>query len=550
MKFGRIPVRLAEGAISAHSLRHAEGTIKKGQFLLKSDVEALMRSGVDDILAARLEKDDVHENKAAAALAQAAAGADVRVDKAFTGRANLFAETDGLLQIDPAALARINRVDEAITLATLDPFARVKAGRMVATVKIIPYAVAKKSLDAALTLARKAAPLLSVKPMTARRAGLVQTRVAGTADKVLDKTRRVLAERLEALGSTLGEEIRCRHDTDEIAAAVKALTETGHDPVIVFGGSAIIDRRDVVPAGIEAAGGRVEAFGMPVDPGNLLLVAKLGRVPVIGAPGCARSPKENGFDWVLQRLLADLKVTRKDITAMGAGGLLMEIETRPQPRLGAKVEAEPEPRVAALVLAAGRSRRMGGVNKLLEDFGGKPLVRRAVEAALLSRASPVTVVTGHMEEAVRAALKGLKVAFVHNPDFAQGLSTSLGAGLAALEPEADGVIVCLGDMPGVSPGLIDRLIGAFSPPHGRLIVVPTHQGKRGNPVLFSTRFKDTLMAVKGDVGARHLIGANAEAVVEVEAGEGALTDVDTPEALKAARRELGKQAAKPRKKAT
>jgi len=550
MKFGRIQVARAEGAISAHSLRHAEGIIKKGQILLKSDIEALMRGGVDDILAARLEKDDVHENRAAALLAEAAAGAHVRVDKAFTGRVNLFAETDGLLQVDPAALGRINRIDEAITLATLDPFAKVAAGRMVATVKIIPYSVVRKSLDAALALARKAAPLLAVKPLTAHRAGLVQTRVAGTAEKVLDKTRRVLAERLEAVGSTLGEEIRCRHEAEEIAAAVKKLTEAGHDPVIVFGASAIIDRRDMVPAGIEAAGGRIEAFGMPVDPGNLLLLAKLGKVPVIGAPGCARSPKENGFDWVLERLLADLPVKRKDITAMGAGGLLMEIETRPQPRLGAAAEAEPEPRVAALVLAAGRSRRMGGVNKLLEDFGGKPLVRRAVEAALASRASPVTVVTGHMEKAVRAALKGLKVAFVNNADFAQGLSTSLRTGLAALEPEADGVIVCLADMPGVSADLIDRLIGAFSPRLGRLIVVPTHQGKRGNPVLFSTRFKDALMAVKGDVGARHLIGANAEAVAEVEADQAALVDVDTPEALDAARRGLGKKAAKPRKKAT
>ena len=141
---------------------------------------------------------------------------------------------------------------------------------------------------------------------------------------------------------------------------------------------------------------------------------------MIGAPGCARSPKENGFDWVLMRLLAGLPVSRADITGMGVGGLLMEIVTRPQPR------TEPAPengrRVAAVVLAAGRSTRMGAINKLIAEIGGKPLVRIAAEQALASRAKPVIVVTGHERERVEAALAGLPVRFVHNPDYAEGLS--------------------------------------------------------------------------------------------------------------------------------
>ena len=221
---------------------------------------------------------------------------------------------------------------------------------------------------------------------------------------------------------------------------------------------------------------------------------------MIGAPGCARSPKENGFDWILMRLLAGLPVTRDDVTGMGVGGLLMEIVTRPQPR------AIPQPdgrRVAAIVLAAGRSTRMGGPNKLMAEIGGKPLVRHAVEQVLASRARPVIVVTGHEPARVEAALAGLDVRFVHNPHFADGLSTSLKAGLAALPPEADGAIVCLGDMPQVDAALIDRLIGAFDPAHGALIVIPVIAGKRGNPVVWSRRFFPELMALEGDVGARH-----------------------------------------------
>src|SRR5262249_32793382 len=266
-----------------------------------------------------------------------------------------------------------------------------------------------------------------------------------------------------------------------LADALTEMEKAGAELILVFGASAIADRRDVIPAAIEAVGGRVEHFGMPVDPGNLMLVADLGGRPVIGAPGCARSPKENGVDWILARLLAEVPVTRGAIPGLGVGGLLMETGTRPQPRETAKTAAPPDGRrIAGIVLAAGRSTRMGGPNKLLAEIKGKPLVRIAAEQALASRAHPVIVVTGHQRERVEEALKGLRVKFVHNPDFADGLSTSLKAGLAAVPAEADAAIVCLGDMPQVTSAMIDRLIGAFDPARGALIVVPTIAGKRGN----------------------------------------------------------------------
>ena len=191
-------------------------------------------------------------------------------------------------------------------------------------------------------------------------------------------------------------------------------------------------------------------------------------------------------------------------------------------------------RVAALVLAAGRSQRMGGPNKLLLPVSGGPMVRQVVEAALASRAAPVIVVLGHQQHEVRQALRGLKVRFVVNDDFAEGLSTSLRIGLAALPRDCAGAVVCLGDMPRVSAGLIDQLIAAFDPQAGRGIVVPTWRGKRGNPVLWSSAFFAEMAQVAGDVGARHLIGQHAGAVAEIEAADDAsLIDIDTPEALAA-----------------
>jgi molybdenum cofactor cytidylyltransferase len=537
MKFGAVPLQDAEGGIAVHSIRQGGMVLKKGTLVGKAEIAALAAAGIAQLTVARLEPGDVPEDVAAGDIAAAIAGEGVHVDRAFTGRANLFAEHAGVLVVDRTAVDALNRVDPAITLATLPAFAPVVAGKMIATVKIIPFAVAKAACEGALAAAAKAKPLVRVAPYRVRRLGIVSTVLPGLADKVIEKTLRITAERIAPAGATVVAERRVPHETGALSAAIDEVLDAGAELVIVFGASAIADTRDVIPAAIEAVGGRVDHFGMPVDPGNLLLIAEARGRPVLGAPGCARSPKENGFDWVLMRLLAGLEVSREDIIGMGVGGLLMEIVTRPQPR-----EAQPAAdgrRAGAIVLAAGRSTRMGGPNKLLAEIGGKPLVRIAAEEALASRARPVIVVTGHERAKVEAALAGLKLRLVHNPDYAAGLSTSLKAGLAALPPEVDGAIVCLGDMPQVTRGLIDRLLDAFDPERGALVVVPTIEGKRGNPVVWSRRFFPDLMALEGDVGARHLIATYADVVSEVAVDDSAaLTDVDTPDALQAVKAEL------------
>jgi len=254
----------------------------------------------------------------------------------------------------------------------------------------------------------------------------------------MDKTRRILDERLKPAGAFVIDEARVPHDASHLAHALAMLATEGADLLIAFGASAITDENDVIPAAIRSAGGEVSHFGMPVDPGNLLLIGELDGKPVLGAPGCARSPAENGFDWVLNRLLAGLEVSREDITGMGVGGLLMEIVSRPQPREPAA--AEGDKKVAAIILAAGQARRMGGPNKLTARFDGEPLVRRVTEHALKSKAGPVIVVTGHRSAEITSALSGLDVQMVDNPDYADGLATSLKAGLAAAPERAFQVV--------------------------------------------------------------------------------------------------------------
>jgi molybdenum cofactor cytidylyltransferase len=537
MKFGPVPVSEAMGGTAVHSIRKDGFVLKKGTAIGPSEVAALQAAGISEIVVARLEAGDVSEDVAAAEIAAAVAGEQVRTDHAFTGRCNLFAETAGVLVVDKSAIDELNLIDEAITFATLPAYKPVVEGEMIATVKIIPFAVEQAARDKALAVAAGAKSLLRVAPYTIKKVGIVSTLLPGLADKVVEKTLKITADRLAPAGATIIADRRVQHDERMLACAIDNVLREGAELVIVFGASAIADRRDVIPSAIEAVGGRIEHFGMPVDPGNLMLIGQAKGHPILGAPGCARSPKENGFDWILMRLLAGLPVSRADITGMGVGGLLMEIVTRPQPR--EEPLAVESHRVAALVLAAGRSTRMGGPNKLLAEIGGRPLVRIAVDEALASRASQVVVVTGHQQDRVEAALQGLKIRIVHNPDFAEGLSTSLRVGLNALSADVDGVVVLLADMPQVDAALIDRLIAAFDPGKGALAVVPTIDGKRGNPVLWSRRFFPDLMALEGDVGARHLIGRYAEAVVEVPmTGRGPMADVDTPAALDAAKAAL------------
>ena len=542
MKFGPTAPAEALGAIAVHSIRKGDLVLKKGTRIGEAEAAALQAAGIDEIVVARIEPGDVPEDEAAADIAAAVAGEGVRVDRAFTGRANLFAEAAGVLLIDRAAVDRLNRVDPAITLATLPAFAPVVAGKMIATVKIIPFAVEARSRDRAMVVADEAKPLVRVAPYRVKQIGVVSTLLPGLADKVIEKTLKILGDRIAPAGAAIVAERRVPHESRALAQALDEVLRAGAELVIVFGASAIADRRDVIPAAVEAIGGAIGHFGMPVDPGNLLLIAEAQGRPVLGAPGCARSPKENGFDWVLMRLLAGLEVKGEDIAGMGVGGLLMEIVTRPQPR-ELPPPAAPAPSagrsVAAIVLAAGRSTRMGGPNKLLETISGKPLVRIAAEQALSSRASPVVVVSGHERARIEAALASLDVRLVHNPDYAQGLSTSVKAGLAALPPESEAAIVCLGDMPQVTSALIDRLIAAFDPERNALVVLPTFSGKRGNPVLWSRRFFPELMALEGDVGARHLIGAYPEVVTEVPVeNAAAMVDIDTPDALRAAKAEM------------
>lgn len=331
MKFGPVTPANALGGITVHTLRQDSLVLKKGTAIGPAEVEELIQAGIREIVVVRLEDGDVSEDVAAAGIAQAVAGEGVSVERAFTGRANLFAAQPGVLVVDRAVVDRVNGIDEAITLATLPAYKSVVEGEMIGTVKLIPFGVAGTLRDAAVASAAGGA--MRVAPYRIKRVGVVSTLLPGLSPRVIDKTMRVTADRLAPAGAAIVAERRVAHEETKLAASIRELLGLGVELVIVLGASAIADRRDVIPAAIERVGGVILHFGMPVDPGSLLLMGRIGDVPVLGAPGSARSPVQNGFDWVLMRLLAGIPISRADLTGMGVGGLLMEIVTRPQPQV-------------------------------------------------------------------------------------------------------------------------------------------------------------------------------------------------------------------------
>ncbi|MBO6783764.1 MAG: molybdopterin-binding/glycosyltransferase family 2 protein [Alphaproteobacteria bacterium] len=535
MKFGPLPVRDARGATLVHGQTLGGHRYRKGHVLEADDIARLEEAGVERVTVALFEEGDVDENTAARRLAEAAAGPGVRTGTEGTGRVNLFAAHAGLAQLDPDAVNRVNAIDEGITIATLNPLDRVDEEQVVATVKIIPFAVSREALARAESAAQEGDGLVAVRPYRPRDIALVQTDLPGLKASVAEKTETVIRQRVEAMGSRLRDTRMVDHDADSLARALDDTIAGGSDLVLIVGASATVDRKDVIPAGISNAGGEIDHYGMPVDPGNLLVLAHIGHVPVLALPGSARSPRPGGNDIVLERILADIPVDGAQIMAMGVGGLMKEIPSRPLPRRTAAPRrprhSEEDARFACLVLAAGRSRRMGDVNKLLIGVDGKPMARHAIDAALDAGCNPVIVVTGHAADDVQAAL-GEDVTYVHNPDYAEGLSTSLRAGVTALPENCDGAVVALGDMPRITAEHMRSLMQAHDTDEGHLICVPTWKGKRGNPVLWDRRFFDDMTDLGGDVGAKHLIGTNEDLVIEVPLDDDAIvTDVDSPDAL-------------------
>jgi molybdenum cofactor cytidylyltransferase len=322
-----LPPEQALGHILRHNLADQRGrkALSKGHRIAPADLPLLRALGVESLRVAVLEPGDIHEDEAAQRLAEAVCGSGVLAQAPAASRVNLLAEADGIVRVNAERLLQINQID-GLTVATLPSHSLVRARKRVATIKIIPFAVLEAALRQAEAIGSSGAGIVALSPLQPHTVGIILVGSAAARERIERGVAPAIEARVVELGSRILATCYVPSDEPAVAAAITNLRASGADMLIIAGETSIMDRDDVTPQGIQMAGGRIEHYGAPVEPGNLLLLGYLEglnkSVPVLGAPGCVRSRDTNIVDLLLPRLLAGESITRQDIVALGHGGLL------------------------------------------------------------------------------------------------------------------------------------------------------------------------------------------------------------------------------------
>lgn len=531
----------ALGHYLAHTLRTPSGVIGKGRALQQRDIDRLQRAGIERLQVIRLDNADLHEDAAATQLATRLLGSGLALDRAEAGRCNLIATHRGLLQLDEVQIHALNELHESITLATLPPWSMVERGQVVASLKIIPFAIPRDLIGQWLgQLAPRATPI-RMRQFKTLPVALLRSYSGDSAPERGDRFEQLTARRLAYYGCVLSEVRHCTHDADAMAQQLAEMKSRCR-LILVAGSSVTMDRQDVVPTALDQAGGETLHFGLPVEPGNMLLYGTLDDTRLISLPGCAKSAALNGLDLLLPRLAAGLPLERSDLTRLGVGGLLRNQQRefsqqslRPVAKTAAVGVTTSTAPVTALVLAAGSSRRMG-CNKLLLPLDGRPMIQHTLDALQGSGVVGITLVSGHQSLLLRNTLHNHPLSeqlhIINNPGHASGLASSLRHGLTHLPPGHGGLLLMLGDMPLLTPAVIDKLLTRFHELDGEKIVIPCYRGKRGHPRIWPAALVPMMALASGDRGADFLIRQNPAWVEELELDDPAvIRDFDTPEAL-------------------
>ncbi len=522
MYFGEVLIEKSIGNILGHTLNVNGKKLSKGRKISKEDVKILKEFGYRSIICAKSDKNDIHEDVIAKKVGNLFINETVISEDPHTGRTNLLASKSGLLEINEEAIEKFNSTSEEVTIATLKNYSKVKKGEMIATIKIIPFFVSTKVLNKIKNSILKKS--LYIHSFENKKVGLILTHVGKQNIKLNNISINRIEERLKKFNSSLTEIVTCEHNSETISNYIKVLKNKKINIILILGASAIVDIKDKIPEAIISSNGKIIRFGMPVDPGNLLLIGKIKNISVIGLPGCARSPSLNGFDWVLERVIANVTISNKDIYQMGVGGLLKTINKNKK--------SYKKYNIANIILAAGQSKRMKKVNKLLININSKNMIQNIIDTATKSNARDNIIVLGHEKEQIEKFVKK-NITIVANNEYKNGLSTSLKKGISALPEDCDAAVIILGDMPKISFNLINSLIKNFDPKNNINIVIPSHKGKRGNPILIGRKFFPDILKLKGDMGAKNIINNNINDIYDIpQRTSSSLIDIDTKEDLK------------------
>jgi molybdenum cofactor cytidylyltransferase len=525
MFFGNIKVQDSLNCILAHTIVINNNKINKGTIITKKHKKFFIDNDIKNIVGARLSKNDFHEDDAANIVANKFRNSDLALEKAYTGRANILANKSGLLIIDEQKINQFNKISDNITIATLNNNSNVKKGEMIATIKIISFAVQEKFINLIKKSYLKKS--LSIHSYINKKCALILTHHNKENIKLNAISEKRIKSRLKNLNCNLDLISKCEHDSIIISKKINSLLKKNVNLILILGSSAIVDIKDKIPEAIKISNGSIIRFGMPVDPGNLLLLGNINKTSIIGLPGCARSPSLNGFDLVLEKVISGNNISKQDISNMGVGGLLKTLNKR-----NVEEKKSKNYNITNIILAAGQSKRMEETNKLLIKIGKKTMIDKIVDTSLKSSASDTIVVLGFESERVKESLSNKKILTINNKDYNKGQSTSLQCGISGLSEDCDAAVILLADMPNINYQLINKLIENYDPDSNNSIIIPTFNGKKGNPILIDREFFPDILSIKGDKGAKDIINANKNSIKKIPHKDSSvLNDIDTKKDL-------------------
>ncbi len=531
MKIQSLGPRESIGLVLAQTYNLPSKTISKGTFITNEIFAYFKTENVRTILCAVPEEDDIHEDEAAEAISNAIDKNQMYAERASTGRVNFKSNSLCLVRYERDFIREVNLVDESIAFSIVEHNQLIAKNDLIATLKIIPFFTKKKYVNQVIKILAKD-EIFKIHSLKKKEVTLIQTCFEWQRKSIFTATSNVTRSRLEALGCPLKKETLIPHNHKSLCSEIESSIDSGAQVLLISGASAITDRSDYIPKAILAVGGEIIQFGLPVDPGNLLLIGQIGSTTIIGMPGCARSPKLNGFDWVLQLLMANIPINKAELADMGAGGLLMEIASRPLPRALAKSVKKREKKIMGVILAAGNSTRMGKDNKLLRNIGDASLVRNTAIEMLKSDLDSCSIVLGYQADKIAEAIKDLNLNLILNPLWEEGQGSSLKAAVNTLDTTYSDVLIMLGDLPGVTSKHINTIIEEHLLTDNRKskITIPSFNGKKGNPVIWGRSFFPDLSNLQGDVGGRALFSQHPAAINLLDMDDPAVvTDTDTPE---------------------
>ncbi len=523
---------IPKGTVLAHSKILPSSKIDKGTPLTKEHLTLLLENNSLEVIVAIPEVGDIDENEAAKNFAEIISHDNLIISRPLRGRANIYAQEAGILTINEGQLIFTNGLDEAISIATLPPFTPVLKGQLIATTKIIPFFLNNKIIEGAQSQLKKI-NCFEVKPFKRKSIHIIFTQSPAQKKSVYEKGKDSTLKRIRKLGLDIENFSEIPHSRSELVAEITNVNSKKPDCVLILSAIATTDRGDLIPKAILEAGGHITRFGLPADPGNLTILANIKNIPIIGLPGCARSTSLNGFDWVLERTLADIPISKNDIAKMGIGGLFKEMPNRPDPREPRKRKGSSHKKnVGLILLAAGRSKRMGPKNKLLEPIAGKPMIKHTLDKIAKISFEQKIIVLGHEAARLKEYIQISDYDIVNNLDYKDGISTSINKGIKALNKSINAVFIILADMPMVQTKTLEALIDAFQNEDDKTIFIPCWDGKKGNPVLLEKSIFNDLLCLDGDKGAQQLFPHFQDKIKEIEVDDsGACLDIDTLQAL-------------------